>query len=79
MGRDEENWKLIGTSHLFLNGAYNMIHMPNDVTPIIDKQGKNKGLQIIFTLYNIHFRNIKIFNPPYCLQSDWKRRKCIVI
>ena len=51
MGRDEENWKLIGTSHLFLNGAYNMIHMPNDVTPIIDKQGKNKGL---FPLYNIH-------------------------
>ena len=43
MGMEEETWKLIGTSHLFLNGVYNMIEMPNDTTPIIDKQGKNKG------------------------------------
>ena len=43
MGREDEQWILIGTSHLFLNGAMNLIEMPDDVTPIIDKTGKLKG------------------------------------
>ncbi len=44
MATDDEQWVLIGTSHLFLNGAYNLIEMPSDVTPIIDKVGKPKGM-----------------------------------
>ena len=36
-------WKHLGNSHLFLQGIYNLIDTPYDITPLIEKGGKHNG------------------------------------
>lgn len=38
-----EYWKHLGNSHLFLNGIYNLVDTPYDITPIMEKGGKPNG------------------------------------
>lgn len=39
-----EYWKHLGSSHLYLNGVYNLVDTPFDSTPIIETSGKNNGI-----------------------------------